>query len=66
MIFLNNNAKERAEASVITSEGKVLKRFSLDFGLQNIDLSGISPGIYLLKVAPEASQPEFRKLIIRR
>ena len=66
MIFLNYNGKERAEASVITSEGKVLKRFSIDCGSQNVDLSGISPGIYLLKVAPEASQPEFRKLIIRQ
>jgi Secretion system C-terminal sorting domain len=66
MIFLNYTGKERAEASVITSEGKVLKRFSIDCGSQNVDLSGISPGIYLLKVAPEASQPEFRKLIIRQ
>ena len=65
-IFLNYNGKEKAEASVISAKGEALKTFSIDCGLQNVDLSGISPGIYLLKVAPAGSQPEFRKLIIRR
>lgn len=63
--FTNVDLKENAIAQITNLEGKVVKTLNLKAGTSQIDLSGLSSGIYLIKFKGDSGITTTRKVVIK-
>ncbi len=52
------------EGTLLTTEGKLLKTFSITSPTTKLDVSGLQPGIYLLKIG-SAEQIVVKRMVIQ-
>lgn len=63
--FTNVTLKENAAVQVLNMEGKSVKSLKMNSGVSQLDLSGLSAGIYVIQFKGESGVTTTRKVVVK-